>query len=313
MSSDSTAMYNSDGDFLVVPQQLGLSVRTELGRMEVRPGEVCVVPRGVVFSVDLVGLDGSSEDTSFARGYVLEIFKGHFKLPELGPIGSNGLANARDFLHPVAECAEHDGPCTILNKFGQRLFARTSPHTPFDVVAWQGNYLPYKYDLSNFCAVNSVTYDHPDPSIYTVLTARGDEDGTALADFVVFPPRVLATDANTLRPPWFHRNVMTEFMGLIRGEYDAKTSRCGEGGGFRPGGASLHGVMTPHGPDAESYRTAVSDPCDVPRRLDGGLAFMFETSAMCRVSRHALECRHREAGYAGCWDGLESAFTGGAG
>ena len=313
MSSDSTAMYNSDGDFLVVPQQLGLSVRTELGRMEVGPGEVCVVPRGVVFSVDLVGLDGSSEDTSFARGYVLEIFKGHFKLPELGPIGSNGLANARDFLHPVAECAEHDGPTTIVSKFGQRLFARASRHTPFDVVAWQGNYLPYKYDLSNFCAVNSVTYDHPDPSIYTVLTARGDEDGTALADFVVFPPRVLATDANTLRPPWFHRNVMTEFMGLIRGEYDAKRSRCGEGEGFRPGGASLHGVMTPHGPDAESYRAAVSDPCDGPRRLDGGLAFMFETSAMCRVSRHALECRHREVGYAGCWDGLESTFAGGGG
>ena len=312
MSADSTNMYNSDGDFLIVPQQLALAVRTELGRMEVEPGEICVVPRGVVFSIDLMGLDRSSAETSFARGYILEIFRGHFKLPELGPIGSNGLANARDFLHPVAECID-DGPCTVVNKFGQRLFARASPHTPFDVVAWQGNYLPYKYDLSNFCAVNSVTYDHPDPSIYTVLTARGDEDGTALADFVVFPPRVLATDENTLRPPWFHRNVMTEFMGLIRGEYDAKRSKCGEEGGFRPGGASLHSVMTPHGPDAESYRSAVSDPCDEPKRLDGGLAFMFETSAMCRVSRHALECRHREVGYARCWDGLDSTFTGGGG
>jgi len=208
-------MYNSDGDFLIVPQQMGLWIQTELGLMTVMPGEICVIPRGVVFTVNLIHNDTEEEEechlacgnNNFARGYILEIFRGHFQLPELGPIGSNGLANARDFLHPTAyyESSEDKTKTTdrddrrrlhytIVNKFGQKLFERTSPHTPYDVVAWHGNYLPYKYDLRRFCAINSVTYDHPDPSIYTVLTARGgDEEGTALADFVVFPPRVMAT------------------------------------------------------------------------------------------------------------------------
>ena len=196
-------MYNSDGDFLIVPQQLSLSIQTEMGKMTVCPGEICVIPRGVVFTVNILQLDDEKQITeenknNFARGYILEIFRGHFNLPELGPIGSNGLANARDFQHPVA-CYESDETivnkqCRIVNKFGQHLFVRTNPHSPYNVVAWHGNYLPYKYDLRKFCAVNSVTYDHPDPSIYTVLTAKGgDEDGTALADFVIFPPRVMAT------------------------------------------------------------------------------------------------------------------------
>eukprot|EP00568_Trieres_chinensis_P005033 CAMPEP_0183299088 /NCGR_PEP_ID=MMETSP0160_2-20130417/5908_1 /TAXON_ID=2839 ORGANISM="Odontella Sinensis, Strain Grunow 1884" /NCGR_SAMPLE_ID=MMETSP0160_2 /ASSEMBLY_ACC=CAM_ASM_000250 /LENGTH=355 /DNA_ID=CAMNT_0025461253 /DNA_START=62 /DNA_END=1126 /DNA_ORIENTATION=- len=257
-------MYNSDGDFLVVPQSGTLSVMTELGMMIVRPGEICVLPRGIVFSVNLLPPDDDADDNGpnnadgdqgggGGRGYVLEIFKGHFSLPDLGPIGSNGLANARDFLHPVARYESDpkiaNAPCVILNKLGNRLFRRVSPHTPYNVVAWHGNYVPCKYDLSDFCAVNSVTYDHVDPSVYTVLTCRSDETGTALADFVVFPPRVLATDPNTFRPPWFHRNVMSEYMGLIKGVYDAKG---GGRGGFVPGGSSLHNCMTPHGPDAVS-------------------------------------------------------------
>ena len=205
--------YNSDGDFLIVPQRRTLRIQTEMGKMDAAPGEICVIPRGIVFAVNIVsnanvaGGGGGSDDreeedgdddTSFARGYVLEIFRGHFVLPELGPLGSNGLANARDFLHPVAWYESDESvacrPCIVANKFGQSLFVRSSPHSPYNVVAWHGNYLPYKYDLRNFCALNSVTYDHPDPSIYTVLTAKGgDEDGTALADFVIFPPRIMAT------------------------------------------------------------------------------------------------------------------------
>ena len=314
-NDDDMHVYNSDGDFLIVPQQKALWIQTELGRMTVGPGEMCVIPRGVVFTVNITdsSLSGGEE---FARGYILEIFRGHFQLPELGPIGSNGLANARDFLHPTA-CYESDETianrqCNIVNKFGQSLFVRISPHSPYNVVAWHGNYLPFQYDLRKFCAVNSVTYDHPDPSIYTVLTAKGgDEDGTALADFVVFPsPRIMATDDDTFRPPWFHRNVMTEFMGLIYGEYDAKKCKSGDGkgGGFVPGGASLHSIMTPHGPDAESYYENVKKPCDRPTKFEGGLAFMFESSAMCKVSRYALECEQREKEYASCWDGLVSTF-----
>ena len=301
-------MYNSDGDFLIVPQQKGLDIQTELGKMEVCPGEVCVIPRGIVFTVNILKED---DDKDFARGYMLEIFRGHFALPELGPIGSNGLANGRDFLHPTAHYdKEDDSPCIIVNKFGQSLFARTNPHSPYNVVAWHGNYLPYKYDLRKFCAINSVSYDHPDPSIYTVLTAKGgDEEGTALADFVIFPPRVMATDENTFRPPWFHRNVMTEYMGLIYGEYDAKKSSSGDKkGGFVPGGSSLHSIMTPHGPDAASYYDNVRKECKEPTKFDGGLAFMFESSAMCKVSKYALGCEQRETSYACCWDGFKSTF-----
>lgn len=194
-------MYNSDGDLLIVPQQRSLWIQTELGRMTAMPGEICIIPRGVVFAVNILNHgDGVEEESNglFARGYILEIFRGHFQLPELGPIGSNGLANARDFLHPSAHYESNKSvakrPCTIVNKFGQHLFARANPYSPYNVVAWHGNYLPCKYDLRKFCAINSVTYDHPDPSIYTVLTAKGgDEEGTALADFVIFPPRIMAT------------------------------------------------------------------------------------------------------------------------
>ena len=261
-------LYNADGDFLIVPQEGTLEVRTELGRLSVKPQDIAVVPRGVVFSVYGSG-----------RGYMLEIYKGHFVLPELGPIGSNGLANARDFQYPVAwtEAPLTQGKtATLYNKFGSRLWNKAITTTPFNVVAWHGNYLPFKYDLSKFCAANSVTYDHLDPSIYTVLTCAGDEPGTALCDFVIFPHRWMSTDPNTFRPPWFHRNTMTEFMGLIQGGYDAKQ-------GFEAGGASLHSCMTPHGPDAATYDKAVADPCDKPTYFSGGLAFTSNYQAYVRA------------------------------
>lgn len=230
-SMENSYMYNSDGDLLLVPQQGVLNVRTEVGRLSIKPGEICVLPRGITFSIHV------NSKTSVNRGYVLEVYKGHFVLPELGPIGSNGLANARDFLYPTSWVeTEITSPAALFNKFGSRLWKKEIDSTPFDVVAWHGNYLPYKYDMSKFCAISSVSYDHLDPSIYTVLTCVGDETGTALCDFVIFPPRWMSTDPNTFRPPWFHRNTMTEFMGLINGGYDAKK-------GFLPGGASLHSCM----------------------------------------------------------------------
>jgi homogentisate 1,2-dioxygenase len=299
--------YNADGDFLIVPQTGSLRIHTELGRLVVHPHEICVIPRGIVFSV----LHNDEADAP-TRGYVLETYAGHFQLPELGPIGSNGLANARDFYHPTAWCVssqtDYNRSCTIFSKFGGRLWVRQSPHSPFNVVAWHGNYVPFKYNLNRFCAVNSVTYDHIDPSIYTVLTCpSGTSGGEPLADFVVFPHRILATDDNTLRPPWFHRNTMSEFMGLISGMYDAKTT------GFAPGGASWHPCMTPHGPDAESHDKAVAadQPTLEPVAYRGGVAFMFETTCMMRVSEYALTHDTRDTHYAkDCWSGLKDAFTG---
>jgi len=295
-------IYNSDGDFLIVPQVGSLLILTELGKLIVHPKEICVIPRGIVFSVHKL-----SPTDPPTRGYILEVFAGHFQLPELGPIGSNGLANARDFLHPTAWCIsqqeEYNKKCTIYNKFGGKLFQRESPHSPYNVVAWHGTYAPFKYDLDRFCAINSVTYDHLDPSIYTVLTCPGPVPGEALADFVIFPHRVMATDSDTFRPPWFHRNTMTEFMGLIEGGYDAKN-------GFEAGGASLHSCMTPHGPDTKSYEAAVADLCESPTKFEGGLAFMFETTCQLELTEYARTCEYRDLEYAQCWSGLEDTFTG---
>ena len=299
---------NSDGDFLILPQQGTLEITTELGKLQVAPGEFCVIPRGIIFQVHVDLSDSSDSKSSFhaARGYVLEIYKGHFSLPELGPIGSNGLANARDFQYPVAWYEPQEtstSSSTLFNKFGSQLWSKPIATSPYNVVAWHGTYLPFKYNLANFCAVNSVTFDHLDPSIYTVLTVAGDDPGTALVDFVIFPPRWMSTDANTFRPPWFHRNTMTEFMGLLSGSYDAKTSA------FSPGGASLHSCMTPHGPDSASYHKNVVAPCDTPTKLDGGLAFMFETSCMLKLSNFALRNPGLEDAYGECWKDLPNEFV----
>mmetsp|Transcript_71898 Transcript_71898/g.123529 ORF Transcript_71898/g.123529 Transcript_71898/m.123529 type:complete len:360 (+) Transcript_71898:1-1080(+) len=296
-SMSDKALSNSDGDFLIVPETGALMVRTEFGVLTVAPCEVVVVPRGVRFAVELAeGEKGS------ARGYVLELYEGHFELPELGPIGSNGLANPRDFLYPKAWFEDRDcASFTVVNKFGGELFAATVGHSPFDVVAWHGNYSPFKYDLRRFCCMNSVTFDHPDPSIYTVLTAPSPVKGTAVADFVIFPPRWMVQEG-TFRPPWYHRNCMTEFMGMVYGKYDAKK-------GFQPGGASLHSCMTPHGPDAATFEEAST--CELnPVKFEAGLAFMFETSLVLKLTKYAAEAPHLDSEYQSCWSKCPKKFNG---
>ncbi|KAJ2945522.1 hypothetical protein O0L34_g339 [Tuta absoluta] len=240
-SMDNSAFYSSDGDLLIVPQQGKLKITTEFGIMEVAPNEIAVVQLGMRFAVDVEGP---------TRGYILEVFDGHYKLPDLGPIGANGLANPRDFLTPVAKYHDEEIPgFKIINKYQGALFVAEQNHSPFDVVAWHGNYVPYKYDLSKFMVINSVSFDHCDPSIFTVLTCPSTKPGVAIADFVIFPPR-WSVQENTFRPPYYHRNCMSEFMGLILGSYEAKES------GFLPGGASLHSMMTPHGPDDQCFKGA---------------------------------------------------------
>lgn len=283
-----TAFYSADGDFLIVPQAGVLDIRTELGWLLVRPLEICVIPRGVRFQVNV----GQESDGGIARGYALELYQGHFALPELGPIGSNGLANARDFQIPVA-CFDEptsDGEATeyvIRAKVNRRVYRATQPHSPFDVVAWHGLYYPYKYDLGRFNVIGSISFDHPDPSIFTVLTAPSEHVGTAVADFVIFPPRWLVGE-NTFRPPWYHRNTMSEYMGLLAGNYDAKKAGAG---GFVPGGGSLHNTMSGHGPDGPSYEAARNEPQpQQPAKVGtGSCAFMFETCLMLGVTSWALQ------------------------
>ena len=295
-----SAFQNADGDMLIVPQSGVLRIVTELGILVVEPQEIVVIPRGVKFQVSREDtVDG--DDRGVSRGYVLELFKGHFELPNLGPIGANGLANPRDFLHPVARYEDLDEPHEIFNKFCGKLFTSTMDHSPFDVVAWHGNYSPFKYDLRLFNTMNSVSFDHPDPSIYTVLTAQSDEEGTAVADFVIFPPRHMVMD-HTFRPPYYHRNIMTEFMGMVYGKYDAKA-------GFAAGGASLHSCMSAHGPD-ESTFTHASNADLQPVYFDGGLAFMFETCFTMKVSQWAIENHKLERTYVDCWKSLPKLFTG---
>ncbi|KAM3196932.1 hypothetical protein ACQJBY_072556 [Aegilops geniculata] len=278
-----------------------LLITTECGKMLVPPGEIVVIPQGFRFAVDLP--DGPS------RGYVSEIFGAHFQLPDLGPIGANGLASARDFLSPTAwfEQAHRPG-YVIVQKYGGELFTATQDFSPFNVVAWHGNYVPYKYDLSKFCPFNTVLFDHADPSVNTVLTAPTDKPGVALLDFVIFPPRWLVAE-NTFRPPYYHRNCMSEFMGLIYGVYEAKAD------GFLPGGASLHSCMTPHGPDTKTYEATIGrvggPEANAPTRLSGTLAFMFESALIPRVCRWALESPSRDLDYYQCWIGLKSHFSHG--
>lgn len=282
-----SAFYSADGDLLLVAQEGVLDIRTELGWLLVRPMEIAVVPRGVKFAVYLPPGGGP------VRGYALELYQGHFALPELGPIGSNGLANARDFQAPVASFDEDfgtvasDGPreYVVTAKFANSLYATRQRHTPFDVVAWHGNYYPYKYDLGRFNTIGSVSFDHPDPSIFTVLSAMSEHPGTAVADFVIFPPRWLVGE-DTFRPPWYHRNTMSEFMGLICGGYDAKK---GGAGGFVPGGASLHNVMSGHGPDADSHEGARAAELRPAKVGAGSCAFMFESCLMVGVTDWGLK------------------------
>ena len=286
--------YDADGELLIVPQQGRLRLATEMGVLEVAPCEIAVVPRGIRFQVAL--LDGT------ARGYVAENFGAPLRLPELGPIGSNGLANPRDFQYPVAAYQDREGQFELVGKFLGRFHRAALDHSPLDVVAWHGTHAPYKYDLNRFNTIGSISFDHPDPSIFTVLTSPSDTPGTASFDFVVFGPRWLTME-HSFRPPWYHRNVASEFMGLIHGVYDAK-----ESGGFVPGGASLHNCMSGHGPDAGVFEKASTADTSTPQKVADTMAFMFETRAVIRTTRFALECPQRQPDYNGCWQGLKKNF-----
>ena len=288
-SMEKRACVNADGEMLIVPQQGRLLITTEIGVLDVKPGEVALIPRGVAFKVAL--LDAATNGG--ARGYVCENYGAHFRLPELGPIGSNGLANARDFLTPIAAFEEASAPYEIIKKYGGSLWSAQMSHSPFNVVAWHGNLAPFKYDTANFMTIGSISFDHPDPSIFTVLTSPTDTAGTANCDFVIFPPRWMVAE-DTFRPPWYHRNLMSEFMGLVQGQYDAKEE------GFVPGGASLHNCMVPHGPDADAF-TKASNADLKPHKLDNTLAFMFESRYRFVPTAFAMNSGTLDKNYADCW------------
>ncbi|WP_375401891.1 homogentisate 1,2-dioxygenase [uncultured Sphingomonas sp.] len=265
--------FDADGELLFIPQAGRLELLTELGRIEVAPGQIALIPRGVRFRALLP--DGE------ARGYIAENHGSLFRLPDLGLIGANGLANPRDFETPIAWFEDRDDPTEVIQKFGGRLWLTELDHSPLDVVAWHGNLAPWRYDLARFNTIGTVSFDHPDPSIFTLLTSPSDVPGRANADFVVFPPRWMVAE-DTFRPPWFHRNVMSEAMGLIDGAYDAKAE------GFQPGGLSLHNLMAGHGPDLASWRGA-SEAELKPHKIAGTMAFMIESCWPYRPTAHALE------------------------
>ncbi|MBX2858223.1 MAG: homogentisate 1,2-dioxygenase [Cellvibrionaceae bacterium] len=282
----------ADGEFLLVPQQGRLRLDTECGVLDVKPGEIAVIPRGLKYRVVL------SEGP--ARGYIAENYGAALHLPERGPVGANGFANERDFLAPVAAYEDIDGDYEIVTKFNGGLFAADIDHSPLDVVAWVGSSYPYKYDLSRFNAINSVSYDHPDPSIFTVLSSQTAVEGCAALDFVIFPPRWVVAE-NTFRPPWYHRNLMSEYMGLIEGVYDAKQS------GFEPGGSSLHNCMSPHGPEAAVFEKASTAQL-APQRYERTLAFMFESRYIIHPTQFALQSPTRQRDYLHCYRGIKNHF-----
>ncbi|WP_309739061.1 homogentisate 1,2-dioxygenase [Pseudomonas sp. SORGH_AS_0199] len=286
--------YDADGELLIVPERGRLDLVTELGLLRIEPLEIAVIPRGMKFRVEVV--EGEA-----VRGYVCENHGRSLRLPELGPIGSNGLANPRDFQAPVARFEDREAPTRLVQKFLGELWETELDHSPLDVVAWHGNNVPYKYDLRRFNTLGTVSFDHPDPSIFTVLTAPGTSEGVPNIDFVIFPPRWMVAE-NTFRPPWFHRNLMNEFMGLIQGAYDAKAD------GFAPGGASLHGCMSAHGPDQVSTQNAIAADLR-PHRIENTMAFMFETGRVLRPTRHALASPLLQPDYDACWAGLTKTFV----
>lgn len=301
--------YNADAEMLIVPQLGRLRIATELGVLEIAPLEIAVIPRGIRFRVELqddahesASAAGAGSAGVAARGYVAENFGAPLRLPDLGPIGSNGLANPRDFLTPIAAYEDLDGDFELIAKFQGALWSAAMAHSPLDVIGWHGNHAPYKYDLRHFNTIGSISFDHPDPSIFTVLTSPSEMPGTANLDFVIFPPRWLVA-AHTFRPPWFHRNIASEFMGLIHGAYDAKA------GGFVPGGASLHNCMTGHGPDAASFESASHADTNQPDHILDTMAFMFETRAVIRPTLQALQSPQLQIDYHRCWQGLRKHFN----
>ena len=293
-SMENRFFYNADGEMLIVPQQGRLRFETEMGVLEVEPQEIVVIPRGIRFAVKL--LDGA------ASGYVCENFGAMFRLPDLGVIGSNGLANPRDFMTPLAWYQDVEGEFDLIAKFNGHFWRAPIDHNPLDVVAWHGNLAPYKYDLRCFNTIGSISYDHPDPSIFLVLQSVSAFPGVDTIDFVIFTPRWLCAD-DTFRPPWFHRNIASEFMGLIHGQYDAKAD------GFLPGGASLHNCMIGHGPDAATFEKASASDTSQPHFVGDTMAFMFETPAIIHPTQQAMSSPARQKDYPQCWRGLKKHFV----
>ncbi len=284
-------LYNADGELMFVPQQGALKIFSELGMLEAAPGEIAVMPRGIKFRIEI---------DAPVRGYLCENYGPVFRLPELGPIGSQGLAQARDFLTPVAAYEERSGETEQVAKFQGALWSTLLDHSPLDVVAWHGSYVPYKYDLSRFMAINTVSFDHPDPSIFTVLTSPSGQPGVANCDFVIFPPRWQVAE-DTFRPPWFHRNVMSELMGLVRGVYDAKAE------GFLPGGVSLHNQLSAHGPDLQTHERASKAALE-PHKIEDTLAFMWESRYVFRPTQWAMSARELQKDYDAVWHGFGKRF-----
>jgi len=286
--------FNSDAEMVIVAEKNRVRFLTELGVIEIEPGFIAVIPRGLKFRVELP--DGD------ARGYICENYGALFRLPDLGPIGANGLANTRDFETPVAWFEEREGDFELIQKFDGNFWRSELGHSPLDVVAWHGNNAPYRYDLRKFNTIGSISYDHPDPSIFTVLTSPSGESGVANCDFVIFPDRWLVME-DTFRPPWYHRNFMSEYMGLVFGQYDAKEE------GFVPGGGSLHNQMAGHGPDLDAFEKA-SNSNLAPQKLSNTLAFMFESRYVIRPTKFAMETQALQKDYVNCWQGLKRNFNG---
>ncbi|KAK0434287.1 homogentisate 1,2-dioxygenase [Armillaria borealis] len=262
------AFCDSDGDMLVVPQQGRLDVQTEFGRMMVRPGELMVIQKGMKFKVSLP--DGPS------RGYVQEIFGSHFELPDLGPIGGHGMANPRDFEVPLASFEIDE--TSWEGKIGGQLFSAAQDHIPFDVVAWQGNYVPYKYAMEKFIFVGSVSKDHLDPSVFTVLTAKSKATGIPLVEILTVSERWnVASD--TFRPPYYHRNNATEILCFISGE---------RGGRYVPGGIVLQTVFCPHGPPPEVHKAAIVAELKPERISKGSMAIAIETPMILSMTDYAM-------------------------
>ena len=298
-------LMNADGEFLFVPQKGAILAATEFGQLRIEPGEILVIPRGIKFQIaraDVASTSTSSSKPEVCSGYIGENFGAPFRLPELGVIGANGLAHPRHFLSPTAFYRDLEGSFELFGKFRGEIWCARLMHDPLDVVAWHGNYAPYKYDLRKFNTINTVSYDHPDPSIFTVLTSLSDTPGIANIDFVIFPPRWMVAET-TFRPPYFHRNCMSEYMGLIYGVYDAKTS-----GGFVPGGGSLHNFYSAHGPDAGSYEKAISTDLS-PHKIDHALAFMFESRAPYLLTDFAFDAGFLQPDYQDCWQGFKKNFV----
>ena len=287
--------YNADAEMLILPEKGRIGFFTELGYLQAGAGEAVCIPRGLKFKIE------PHPDDKELRGYICENYGAQFRLPDLGPIGANGLANPRDFKTPVAWYEDLEGEFEQVAKFGGNLWSCAIGHSPLDVVAWHGNYAPYLYDLRNFNTIGSISFDHPDPSIFTVLTSPSGETGVANCDFVIFPDRWLVAE-DTFRPPWYHRNTMSEYMGLIYGQYDAKEE------GFVPGGGSLHNQMSAHGPDLDAF-TKASNADLKPQKLSGTLAFMFESRYIIRPTKFAIETAQLQNHYSDVWQGLKKNFA----